>query len=561
MRSKRWKEKEFSTETLTQVEIEEIMAGSRDYASGKAPVSRNTQYAEGLDDLAELQRKNHERNEMRHTHSYGILNAVRNYNPGSRSASGMPDGSKSRFDSVMPDNDPDTPESFGVPESSAAPEDTNSQAVSAAPGNSDAPVNDSGRTESFGVPESPAAPEDTNSQAVSAAPGNSDAQPGSDDIWKPDSGFFDDEDAQFYNEIEGDNDFALQPLTPEDEDYGDIMENYDDIMEKMSSEPVKPKFWFKEQGDHWFCTCGQLNKGDTCTNCGLSRELLRSLFFLSEPGDEPGKFKGMAVPFTEVEMPKGLSAKAKLLIAISIILILLAGTGLFSYFYIIKPSLEREAAKSAAAAAESMESNVVVFTSDMSTFLRNSYISAGDSCCKTDDFEDAIGFYGMAQRIKDNDEIKGKINNAKYGYVCAHKDKGGEKFEKYLNELYKANYSDIGKIYDEYYAWHFKIVANLDPEDYSTDISTASRNDIIYFHVGVSGGPPGETLDVFYKVKYPSGREEIQQIGTEWKSGSKGTARCMYAVPLLGKEGKLTFTIYDKNTNEALASDSVTLSK
>lgn len=487
MRSKRWKEKEFSTETLTQVEVDEIMAGSADYAKGKAPVSRNTQYAEDLDDLAGLQKASHERDEMKQTHNYGVLEAVRDYNP-----------------------EDDNPDYRGYPDqSSREPEE----------------------------------------------------------IWEPESGFYDDEEAEFYNELEGgqpygdDQEFALQPLTPEDENYGDIMENYDDIMEKMSSDPIKPKYWFKEQGDHWFCTCGQLNKGDICTNCGLERDLLRSLFFLHEPGDEPGKYEGMTVPYTEVEMSKGLSTKAKLLIAIAIIAILLAGTGLFSYYYIIKPSMEKEAAQNAATVAESMKSNVVMFTADTDDFLRDSYISSGDSCCKTEDFEDAIKFYGMAQNLKDSDGIKDKINNAKYGYVCAHKDEGGDKFEKYLNELYKANYSDIGSIYDEYYAWHFKIVANLDAEDYSSDISTASRSDIIYFHVSVSGGPPKETLDVYYKAKYPSGNEQIEQIGSGWKSGSKGSARCMYAVPLLGKEGKLTFTVYDKSTNEVLGEDSITLSK
>ena len=59
MRSKKWKEKEFSTETLTQVEVDEIMAGSDAYEQGKAPVSRNTQYAEDLGDIAELQKDRH----------------------------------------------------------------------------------------------------------------------------------------------------------------------------------------------------------------------------------------------------------------------------------------------------------------------------------------------------------------------------------------------------------------------------------------------------------------------------------------------------------------------
>ena len=138
---------------------------------------------------------------------------------------------------------------------------------------------------------------------------------------------------------------------------------------------------------------------------------------------------------------------------------------------------------------------------------------------------------------------------------------GGDKFEKYLNELFDSNYSGIGDIYYKYYEWKVKIVANMSPDDYSSDISTASRNDIVYFHVTLSGGPPEEDIDVYYRAKYPSGHEEIQQIGTGWRSGSKGTVRCMYAVPLLGKEGKLTFSVYNKSNEELLGSDSITLSK
>ena len=420
MRSRKWREKEFSTETLTQHEVDEIMAESEGYDRGEAPVGRQTQYAECLEDLAELQRRGHESSDMS---------------------------------------------------------------------------------------------------------------------------------------------FTLQPLSPDDENYEDIMENYEDITEKMSSNPTKPKYWFKEQGDHWYCSCGQLNKGDTCSNCGLERDLLRALFFLHEPGDEPGKYEGMVVPYTEVNLPKGLSPRTKLILAIAVIAILLAGTGLLSYFYIIKPSLEKEAAESAKAAADSMKAGIVLCSDGMDTFFRSSYITAGDGCCDNGEYEQAISFYGMAQSLHDSSEIAGKIDNAKFGYVKSHMSEGGDKFEKYLNELFDSNYSGIGDIYYKYYAWQAKIVANMSPDDYSTDISTASRNDIVYFHVTLTGGPPEKDIDVYYRAKYPSGHEEIQQIGTGWRSGSKGTVRCMYAVPLLGKEGKLTFSVYNKSNEELLGSDSITLSK
>ena len=70
--------------------------------------------------------------------------------------------------------------------------------------------------------------------------------------------------------------YEPRPLTPEDDIYEDILEHF-------SSAPTKPKYWFEEFGDYWSCSCGHINKGDICTNCGLERDLLRSLFILHKP--------------------------------------------------------------------------------------------------------------------------------------------------------------------------------------------------------------------------------------------------------------------------------------
>ena len=367
----------------------------------------------------------------------------------------------------------------------------------------------------------------------------------------PDQEYYDGEDSD--GSEPASSGFALQPLLPNDEKYDDIMDNYEVVTEKMSSNPTKPKYWFKEQGDHWYCTCGQLNKGDSCSNCGLERDLLRALFFLHEPGEEPGKYEGMDVSYTDVEVKENkLSTKAKLIIAIAVIVILGAAAGLYSYFYIIKPNMEKEAAATAKAAAESIQNNIPVCSKDMNAFLRNSYVTAGDQSLDGESYERALRFYAKASAFEGGDDLSDNINKAKYGYVKSHKSDGGEKFEKYLAELHEIGYEGVDEIYNEYYAWHFNIVANLSPDDYSNDIGTASRADTVYFHVSVSGGPPGETLDIYYDAKWPSGARQTDMIGSDWKSGSKGSARFSYPVPIFAQEGTLSFRIYDKSNQEEL---------
>lgn len=490
----------FTTETLSEQEIEEITKGSEDYDRGEAPVSRDTQNAEELDDLAQLQKNAHKRAEMSRTHSYDALDAVRDFGPRD-------------------------------PEPEPEPEPVYDPSEDFEPSSDSDPVYDP-------EPEKVYEPE-------------------------PDIEYYDGEDSDGSAASDAERDqFTLQPLNPSDEKYDDIMVNYEEVTEKMSSSPTKPKYWFKEQGDHWYCTCGQLNKGDSCSNCGLERELLRALFFLHEPGDEPGKYEGMDVTYTNVEVPSNkLSTRAKLIIAIAVILILAAAAGLCSYYYIIKPNMEREAAATAKAIGKSIETNVPVCTKDMDTFLRDSYVTAGDKSLDGESYERALRFYSKASDFEGAPDLTDKINKAKYGYVKAHKSDGGDKFEKYLGQLHEIGYSDVDKIYYEYYAWHFSIVANLDPDDYESDIEAASRADTVYFHVTVSGGPPGETVDIYYDAKWPSGARQTDMIGSGWKAGSKGSAHFSNPVPFFAQEGKLSFRIFDKSTQEELGSDSIEFTK
>ena len=190
--------------------------------------------------------------------------------------------------------------------------------------------------------------------------------------------------------------------------------------------------------------------------------------------------------------------------------------------------------------------------------IRLCYIGIGDKYMKDKAYEKALGAYANAAEIAAGDDVQGKIDDAKFAYVKAYMGDRTDQVEKYMDELMESDYPGIRTLYDQYYAWHTSIVANTSENDYSSDVSSVSRKDTVYFHVTLSGGEPSETIHLYYEVKWPDGHSEIYDLDSGWKAGDKIAARFQYPIPLFGKEGKMTFSLYDMNTRELLGSDSVT---
>lgn len=445
--------------------------------------------------------------------------------------------------------------------------------------------------------------------------------------------------------------YEPRPLTPDD----DI---YEDILEQFASAPTKPKYWFEEFGDYWSCSCGHINKGDSCKSCGLERELLRSLFILHKPADAAGKLdkklkksKEQAdkeaqqyadkesrrrereasgedltkvVPIEtnesaeiEPEFPSKVQAmppakaadnkkskfsfNKKTAIAIAICLVLIGVCGFAIYNYMAAPAMQYEEAQQLQAdgkyeeAIDKYESlgdykdsekmiwkcwilmgddfyengkfkkaiNAYETALDLKKDdsihekIRLCYIGIGDKYYNAEEFEKAIGAYMVAAEIAAGDDVQEKINAAKLGYVKAFQSERTEQVETYLKELISAKYPGAQEVYDAYYAWNAAIVANTSESDYSSDISTVSRKSTVYFHASLSGGEPNESIRLYYEVTWPDGHTEIYNLDSEWRAGDKITARFQYSIPLFGREGKLTFTLYDRNTKEVIGSDSV----
>ncbi len=562
--------------------------------------------------------------------------------------------------------------------------------------------------------------------------------------------------------------YEPRPLTPDD----DI---YEDILEQFASAPTKPKYWFEEFGDYWSCSCGHINRGTNCKNCGLERDLLRSLFILHKPADTPGKLNKKlrkakeqvdreetleaekkrrrqrlealqgdnphVVPIEEdsgsnpsdIEQPaassiniklynanepedviksdspasdspdssqellnsdtaeetaqrnnakaaavtsllkqdaskenadqntaadthsaaetaesaqskdysssekqndaadsdfdkaqksnalipvasndiknnkqssslKKPSFRTKMIILIVFLLLLTSAGGAAIYKYLAAPAIQYEDAlelqdsgkyekaidkfKSLGdykdcknhiwecyisigdrqykngeyeKAIETYNTAMKLKESDrIQTKIRKCHIGIGNRYYENGEFENAIASYQTAMEMKDTDALQEKINKCKFGYVKANQSKRTEQVETYMAELMSIKYPGIQEIYDTYYAWHVKIIANTTESDYSSDVTTISRHDTAYFHATLSGGEPSEEIELYYEVTWPNGSKQVYNLDSKWKSGSKITARFQYPIPLFGTEGKLVFTLYDKSTNESMGSDTIT---
>ena len=260
--------------------------------------------------------------------------------------------------------------------------------------------------------------------------------------------------------------YEPRPLTP----YDDI---YEDVIEQFASAPTKPKYWFEEFGDYWSCSCGHINKGDCCKNCGIERDLLRSLFILHKPAGEPGKLnrklkstKDKAdkedqlhseraqqrrkreensngeIKVTPIEeatgsehlpavvdssdstessspapvqpvKPKKPHRRTKMIIAAIILFAMIIAAGAAIYVYLAEPAIKYEEAlqlKNDGKYSEAIKKfEALGDYQDCGELIWECYISIGDAYYDDGKFTDAIDTYNIAMNLKESDLIDKKI--------------------------------------------------------------------------------------------------------------------------------------------------------
>lgn len=129
----------------------------------------------------------------------------------------------------------------------------------------------------------------------------------------------------------------------------------------------------------------------------------------------------------------------------------------------------------------------------------------------------------------------------------------------YMTELYKIDYKDSAQIYNDLYEWRVELECfNTDEDNYYTIASSIPRRgNYLHYSFNVTGGLPGETINLTHSTQWPGYREEFSdwhwldtygrqwgEVGCEWPDGYSNSY-----------SGTLIIRIYNLDTGELMATE------
>ena len=175
-----------------------------------------------------------------------------------------------------------------------------------------------------------------------------------------------------------------------------------------------------------------------------------------------------------------------------------------------------------------------------------------EACSKLENgfYQEAIEMFEELDGYKKSED---KINEAKYGYVLAHKNNDDRTTYAYLKELKKQDYKDSVNIYDNLYEWKITVIAiNSSENDETTYKTSISKYNAVYFHLKLTGGEPGESVRITAKPTFPDGEKGEYVFEDKWSDGDilwYGWSDGLYNNPQYGDTGTLRCNFYDDNGN------------
>lgn len=175
-----------------------------------------------------------------------------------------------------------------------------------------------------------------------------------------------------------------------------------------------------------------------------------------------------------------------------------------------------------------------------------------EACSKLENgfYQEAIEMFEELEGYKKSED---KINEAKYGYVLAHKNNDDRTTYAYLKELKKQDYKDSVNIYDNLYEWKITVIAiNSSENDETTYKNSISKYNAVYFHLKLTGGEPGESVRITAKPTFPDGEKGEYVFEDKWSDGDilwYGWSDGLYNNPQYGDTGTLRCNFYDDNGN------------
>lgn len=150
-------------------------------------------------------------------------------------------------------------------------------------------------------------------------------------------------------------------------------------------------------------------------------------------------------------------------------------------------------------------------------------------------------------------DSENKINQAMYSYVLKHENNNDTTTFDYLKKLKKQDYKDSSRIYKDLYDWEITVIAvNSSENDETTNKSSISKYNAVYFHMILTGGEPYASTRIHVKSTLPNGTADEYTFDNKWDDGSYvwyGWYEGLYAYPEYGATGTLQCKFYDDNGN------------
>lgn len=239
--------------------------------------------------------------------------------------------------------------------------------------------------------------------------------------------------------------------------------------------------------------------------------------------------------------------------------------------------------------SEEYEEAIQIFSeledySDSVQYLTDSYYGYAKRLYDIGDYDEAVTYFTKCQGYKDSDELikdakyntaincinlrdyskaisllnslgnyknsRDELSRAKYSYVNDNLDSSNQTTYVYLKELCSLGYRDSNSIYKNLYKWHANLVFNTSEYDSYSSMSRISRYSTVYCHVNLSGGEPGGSTSLSYKLIWPDGSSDRNSWDGVSRVGNNIWFNFWYNSPNRGRTGTATAYVYDGSGNQ-----------
>lgn len=161
------------------------------------------------------------------------------------------------------------------------------------------------------------------------------------------------------------------------------------------------------------------------------------------------------------------------------------------------------------------------------------------------------------EELADYEDSQDYLLLAKAGYVNEHLDREDTRTYWYLREL-KDLSEGYREVYETLYQWRVEFLAvNTEADDETTNLSSASAQDKVYWHFKVTGGTPGAEADLYYQVFVTGEKAELDKFNEAYSNNSTGWIRAGFT---LERSTTAYCRIYDEN-KELLGEKSIKIIK